>query len=277
MNDRRRRNPPPFFNRPADFAVEVAPPLALKIQRDLSHNSEAIGLLEELSQQEPNQAQYRLELARNYRDRMRMSRLIGNQQVFEESLGKATGIFKDLLEKSPKSPVLKYELANLYTSSLVHPTLDADRLEEALRLIQEVIDEHPAVPEYQTLYAALLARSAWVQPFAPDPPTERQFERVENGINKLQHAINIHQGLVDRFPEIPLYGLNLLQAKVQLVEFTTQFRRAEKAKASLAEATALAEKMLDSGAARQPAIRALLERLRERKTALDNRPEPEKP
>jgi hypothetical protein len=35
--------------------------------------------------------------------------------------------------------------------------------------------------------------------------------------------------------------------------------------------------MLDSGAARQPAIRALLERLRERKTALDNRPEPEKP
>ena len=277
MNDRRRRNPPPFFNRPADFAVEVAPPLALKIQRDLSHNSEAIGLLEELSQQEPNQAQYRLELARNYRDRMRMSRLIGNQQVFEESLGKATEIFKDLLEKSPKSPVLKYELANLYTSSLVHPTLDADRLEEALRLIQEVIDEHPAVPEYQTLYAALLARSAWVQPFAPDPPTERQFERVENGINKLQHAINIHQGLVDRFPEIPLYGLNLLQAKVQLVEFTTQFRRAEKAKASLAEATALAEKMLDSGAARQPAIRALLERLRERKTALDNRPEPEKP
>jgi hypothetical protein len=116
-----------------------------------------------------------------------------------------------------------------------------------------------------------------VQPFAPDPPTERQFERVENGINKLQHAINIHQGLVDRFPEIPLYGLNLLQAKVQLVEFTTQFRRVEKAKASLAEATALAEKMLDSGAARQPAIRALLERLRDRKTALDNRPEPEKP
>ena len=277
LNDRRRRNLPAVFNRPADFAVEVAPPLALKIQRDLSHNSEAIGLLEELSQQEPNQAQYRLELARNYRDRMRMSRLIGNQQVFEESLGKATEIFKDLLEKSPKSPVLKYELANLYASSLVHPSLDADRLEEALRLIQEVIDEHPAVPEYQTLYAALLARSAWVQPFAPDPPTERQFERVENGINKLQHAINIHQGLVDRFPEIPLYGLNLLQAKVQLVEFTTQFRRVEKAKASLAEATALAEKMLDSGAARQPAIRALLERLRDRKTALDNRPEPEKP
>ncbi|MFM9063977.1 MAG: hypothetical protein ACKOOI_13225, partial [Pirellula sp.] len=65
--------------------------------------------------------------------------------------------------------------------------------------------------------------------------------------------------------------------KVQLVEYTTQFRRPEKAKQSLAEATTLAEKMLDSGAARQPAIRAILERLRERKIALENRPEPEKP
>jgi hypothetical protein len=159
----------------------------------------------------------------------------------------------------------------------VHPAFDANRLEEALKLIQEVIDEHPAVPEYQTLYASLLARSAWVQPFAPDPPTERQFERVENGINKLQQSIAIHQGLVDRFPEIPLYGINLLQTKVQLVEYTTQFRRPEKAKQSLADATALAEKMLQSGAARQPAIRAILERLRERKIALENRPEPEKP
>jgi serine/threonine protein kinase len=277
FNDRRRRSLPPFFNRPADFTVEVAPPMALRIQKDLNHNSEAIGLLEELAKQEPNQTQYRLELARNYRDGMRMSRLVGNQQDFEKSLRQATEIFKELLEKNPKSPVLKYELANLYASSLVHPAFDANRLEEALKLIQEVIDEHPAVPEYQTLYASLLARSAWVQPFAPDPPTERQFERVENGINKLQQSIAIHQGLVDRFPEIPLYGINLLQTKVQLVEYTTQFRRPEKAKQSLAEATTLAEKMLDSGAARQPAIRAILERLRERKIALENRPEPEKP
>ena len=277
FNDRRRRNLPPFFNRPADFTVEVAPPMALRILKDLNHNSEAIGLLEELSDQEPNQTQYRLELARNYRDRMRMTRLVGNQQDFDESLRQATEIFKGLLEKNSKSPVLKYELANLYASSLVHPAFDANRLEEALKLIQEVIDEHPAVPEYQTLYASLLARSAWVQPFAPDPPTERQFERVENGINKLQQSIAIHQGLVDRFPEIPLYGINLLQTKVQLVEYTTQFRRPEKAKQSLADATALAEKMLQSGAARQPAIRAILERLRERKIALENRPEPEKP
>lgn len=277
FNDRRRRTLPAFLNRPADFTVEVAPQLALRIQKDLNHNAEAIGLLEELANQEPNQTQYRLELARNYRDRMRMSRLVGNQKDFEKSLRQATEIFKGLLDKNPKSPVLKYELANLYASSLVHPTIDANRLEEALKLIQEVIDEHPAVPEYQTLYASLLARSAWVQPFAPDPPTERQFERVENGVNKLQQSIAIHQGLVDRFPEIPLYGINLLQTKVQLVEFTSQFRRPEKAKQSLAEATALAEKMLDSGTARQPAIRAILERLRERKIALENRPEPEKP
>jgi hypothetical protein len=82
---------------------------------------------------------------------------------------------------------------------------------------------------------------------------------------------------VDRFPDIPLYGINLLQIKVQLVEFTSQFRRPEKAKQYLAEAMALAEKMLESGAARQPVVRSILERLKDRKTALENRPDPEKP
>ena len=74
-----------------------------------------------------------------------------------------------------------------------------------------------------------------------------------------------------------MYGINLLQTKVQLVEFNMQFRRPEKAKQSLSEATALAEKMLESGAARQPVVRAILERLRERKIALETRPESEKP
>jgi hypothetical protein len=35
--------------------------------------------------------------------------------------------------------------------------------------------------------------------------------------------------------------------------------------------------MLESGAARQPVVRAILERLRERKIALETRPESEKP
>jgi tetratricopeptide (TPR) repeat protein len=271
--------------------------MAQKLERDLTYNAEAIGLLEGLCDQAPAEAQnstvqngtaqngpaqyrldqYRLELARNHRDRMRLSRLLGNRLDFEKSFAKATELFQDLLQKSPNSAVLKYDLANLYSGSLQSPSVDGIRLDQALKLIQEVLGDHPSVPEYQTLYASLLARSAWAQPFANDTQSERQFERIENGIAKLQQSIAIHQGLVDRFPEIPLYGINLLQTKVQLVEFNMQFRRPEKAKQSLSEATALAEKMLESGAARQPVVRAILERLRERKIALETRPESEKP
>jgi serine/threonine protein kinase len=302
LNDRRRRTLPPYFNRPAAFGPEVPLPMAQKLERDLTYNAEAIRLLEGLCDQAPAEAQnstvqnstvqngtaqngpaqyrldqYRLELARNHRDRMRLSRLLGNRLDFEKSFAKATELFQDLLQKSPNSAVLKYDLANLYSGSLQSPSVDGIRLDQALKLIQEVLGDHPSVPEYQTLYASLLARGAWAQPFANDSQSERQFERIENGIAKLQQSIAIHQGLVDRFPEIPLYGINLLQTKVQLVEFNMQFRRPEKAKQSLSEATALAEKMLESGAARQPVVRAILERLRERKIALETRPESEKP
>jgi len=276
-NDRRRRTMPPFLNRPTVFGIELPPPMVQRLQRDLSYVDQAITLLGSLCQEDQSNGQYRLDLARNQTDRMRLNRLLGNQFEFEDALGKATEILEGLLEKSPDSSAVKYELASLYAGSLLQQSTDGNRLEEALRIIQEVLKDHPAVPEYQSLYASLLARSAWAQPFAGDSPNERQFERVENGIAKLQQAIAIHQGLTDRFPDIPVYEINLLQAKVQLVDFTSQFRRPEKAKQALADAMELAEKMLESGTSRAQVVRAMLERLRERKNALENRTDLEKP
>lgn len=276
-NDRRRRGMPALLNRPTVFGIELPPPMVQRLQRDLSYVNQAISLLGALCQEDQANSQYRLDLARNQSDRMRLNRLLGNQQEFEDALTEATEILEGLLVKSPDSSAVKYELASLYAGSLLHPSTDGNRLEEALRIIQEVLKEHPAVPEYQALFASLLARSAWAQPFAGDSPNERQFERVENGIAKLQQSIAIHQGLTDRFPEIPLYEINLLQAKVQLVDFTSQFRRSEKAKQALADAMELAEKMLESGTSRAPVVRVMLDRLRERKNTLENRSDSEKP
>jgi tetratricopeptide (TPR) repeat protein len=251
--------------------------MAQRLERDLAYNSQAIELLDGLSQQNPVQSKYRLGLARNHRDRMRMYRLLGLPSEFEKSLGKASEIFQDLLSKNPTSAVLKYELANLYATSLVHPSVDGNRLEEAIRLVQESLQDHPGVPEYQTLYASLLARSAWTIPAGIDPSAERQFERVENGVIKLQQSIAIHQGLVDRFPEIQVYAIHLLQTKMQIVDYYNQFRRPERGKQTLAEAIALAEKLIESGTARQPALRAILDRLKERKNTMETKPELEKP
>ena len=277
LNDRRRRLFPPFYSRPGPWVPEIPIPMAQRLERDLAYNAQAIELLDGLSQQYPVQSKYRLGLARNHRDRMRMYRLLGLPSEFEKSLGKASEIFQDLLSKNPTSAVLKYELANLYATSLVHPSVDGNRLEESIRLVQESLQEHPGVPEYQTLYASLLARSAWTIPAGIDPAAERQFERVENGVIKLQQSIAIHQGLVDRFPEIQVYAIHLLQTKMQIVDYYNQFRRPERAKQTLAEAIALAEKLIESGTARQPALRAILDRLKERKNTMETKPELEKP
>ena len=277
LNDRRRRLFSPFYSRPGPWVPEIPIPMAQRLERDLAYNAQAIELLDGLSQQNPVQSKYRLGLARNHRDRMRMYRLLGLPSEFEKSLGKASEIFQDLLSKNPTSAVLKYELANLYATSLVHPSVDGNRLEEAIRLVQESLQEHPGVPEYQTLYASLLARSAWTIPAGIDPSAERQFERVENGVIKLQQSIAIHQGLVDRFPEIQVYAIHLLQTKMQIVDYYNQFRRPERAKQTLTEAIALAEKLIESGTARQPALRAILDRLKERKNTMETKPELEKP
>ena len=277
LNDRRRRLFSPFYSRPGPWVPEIPIPMAQRLERDLAYNAQAIELLDGLSQQNPVQSKYRLGLARNHRDRMRMYRLLGLPSEFEKSLGKASEIFQDLLSKNPTSAVLKYELANLYATSLVHPSVDGNRLEEAIRLVQESLQEHPGVPEYQTLYASLLARSAWTMPAGIDPAAERQFERVENEVNKLQQSIAIQQGLVDRFPEIQVYAIHLLQTKMQIVDYYNQFRRPERAKQTLAEAIALAEKLIESGTARQPALRAILDRLRERKNTMETKTEQEKP
>ena len=277
LNDRRRRLFSPFYSRPGPWVPEIPIPMAQRLERDLAYNAQAIELLDGLSQQNPVQSKYRLGLARNHRDRMRMYRLLGLPSEFEKSLGKASEIFQDLLSKNPTSAVLKYELANLYATSLVHPSVDGNRLEEAIRLVQESLQDHPGVPEYQTLYASLLARSAWTIPAGIDPSAERQFERVENGVIKLQQSIAIHQGLVDRFPEIQVYAIHLLQTKMQIVDYYNQFRRPERAKQTLAEAISLAEKLIESGTARQPALRAILDRLKERKNTMETKPELEKP
>jgi hypothetical protein len=100
---------------------------------------------------------------------------------------------------------------------------------------------------------------------------------VENEVNKLQQSIAIQQGLVDRFPEIQVYAIHLLQTKMQIVDYYNQFRRPERAKQTLAEAIALAEKLIESGTARQPALRAILDRLRERKNTMETKTEQEKP
>jgi tetratricopeptide (TPR) repeat protein len=302
-NDRRRRFGGGLMQRSGGGKPDaVAPQQRMRLERDLIGNTESIGLLERLctnesesannpsassnaassntasikasSSESPSIIDYRLALARTYRDRMGLCRILGNASEADIAFEKAENSFKELMAHKQDSVVLKYELANLYACNLTNGSLDEKYLKESMKLVEEILSEQPSVPEYQTLFANLLVRSAW-QDYSNNIEGVPLVERVEGSVAKFQQAISIHESLVERFPDIPIYSLHLLQATSQLSEYYGTIRRPERARQVMSQAVEIAEKLAKSGTS-PPFVKTILERMRERRSVLENRQEPTK-
>lgn len=302
-NDRRRRFGGGLMQRSGGGKPDaVAPQQRMRLERDLIGNTESIGLLEKLctnesesannpsaisnaassntssikaaSSESPSIIDYRLALARTYRDRMGLCRILGNASEADIAFEKAENSFKALMAHKQDSVVLKYELANLYACNLTNGSLDEKYLKESMKLVEEILSEQPSVPEYQTLFANLLVRSAW-QDYSNNIEGVPLVERVEGSVAKFQQAISIHESLVERFPDIPIYSLHLLQATSQLSEYYGTIRRPERARQVMSQAVEIAEKLAKSGTS-PPFVKTILERMRERRSVLENRQEPTK-
>jgi serine/threonine protein kinase len=307
-NDRRRRFGGGLMQRSGGGKPDaVAPQQRMRLERDLIGNTESIGLLERLctnenesannpsannpsassnaassnassikaaSSESPSIIDYRLALARTYRDRMGLCRILGNASEADIAFEKAEDSFKALMAHKQDSVVLKYELANLYACNLTNGSLDEKYLKESMKLVEEILSEQPSVPEYQTLFANLLVRSAW-QDYSNNIEGVPLVERVEGSVAKFQQAISIHESLVERFPDIPIYSLHLLQATSQLSEYYGTIRRPERARQVMSQAVEIAEKLAKSGTS-PPFVKTILERMRERRSVLENRQEPTK-
>jgi hypothetical protein len=128
------------------------------------------------------------------------------------------------------------------------------------------------VPEYQTLHANLLVRSAWQSIEGDDRPLA---EKIDTSLANFQQAIGIHQSLVDRFPDIPIYAVHLLQATSQLGEYYGSVRRPERARQVMTQAVEIAEKLAKSSPS-NPFVKTFLERIRERRSAIESRQEANK-
>jgi len=204
---------------------------------------------------------------------MGLCRILGNASEADIAFEKAENSFKELMEDKQDSVVLKYELANLYAGNLTNGSLDEKHLKESLKLVQEILNEQPTVPEYQTLFANLLVRSAWQD--SNNAEGVPLAERVDGSVAKFHQAISIHQSLVERFPDIPIYSLHLLQATSQLAEYYGTVRRPERARQVMSQAVEIAEKLAKSGTS-PPFVKTILERMRERRSVLENRQEPTK-
>lgn len=276
-NERRRRFPWQAGQRGNGVRSElVAPPQRMRIERDLAGNTEALGYLETLCKGSLAVEQtfvYKLAFARTYRDRMGLCRVLGKKDDADEAFEKSKSILNGLMMEKKDSAVLKYELANLYFLNAYKADSGVDYLEQALLLTKEILEDFPLVPEYQTLQANLLVRSAWESIEGED---ERPLAgKIDAGLANFQQAIGIHQSLVDRFPDIPVYAVHLLQATSQLGEYHGAVRRPERARQVMTQAVELAEKIAKSSPS-NPFVKSFLERIRERRSAIENRQESNK-
>jgi len=276
-NERRRRFPWQTGQRGNSVRSElVAPPQRMRMERDLAGNTEALEYLETLCKGSLAVEQaflYKLAFARTYRDRMGLCRVLGKTDEAQEAFEKSKSILNDLMIEKKDAAVLKYELANLYFLKAYNADNGEENLEQALLLSKEILEAFPLVPEYQTLHANLLVRSAWQSIEGGD---DRPLaDKIDASLANFQQAIGIHQSLVDRFPDIPIYAVHLLQATSQLGEYYGSVRRPERARQVMTQAVEIAEKLAKSSPS-NPFVKTFLERIRERRSAIESRQEANK-
>ncbi len=259
--ERRRRPPLAWLNRTPP-ASSLPPAQQARWKREFELNAESASILERLVDQFPSNHVFQVALARAYKDRVRILMALGEPRTAEESLASAASLMESLLLKHPESAAYRYELADILSVNITSRSVDSERCQRSLELCDQLLKEHPGTPEYLALKSTVLVRLALL-----GNPSEN---RGDAPLRRMNEAIEIQTGLAERYPEVALYQIALMQYHFQQSEMYFALKRPEKARESLANAAAVAEKMQKMGVA-QPLIKTLMERIRERRANLEER------
>lgn len=240
----------------------IQPVLLARLNREKEWNEEAAAILEGLIQERPDNSAFRATLSRVHKNHIHIAIGLNDIEVADQSFQKAVALLEKLLEQHPESTAFKYELADTLGSMVAFRPVDEERSTRGLDICNAILEEHPAVPEYQALKASLLSRLArfgW-------PMNDRN----EKAVVRLQEAATIQRSLVERYPSVPIYSVSLVQTLFQISEVYLSMKRPEKARQAIAEAMQTLERLRQLGAS-QAGFAAILDRLRERGKALENR------
>ena len=202
---------------------------------------QGIQLLQQLVEQSPEHPEYRLSLARTYRE---LAAFAG-RRLPPEQIAAARQQSLELVEKLaadfPGNPDYRFELAETYVAMARTGARqsvskeDRRRLQEALRIETELVQQYPHVPDYQAALARL--HTEWARLAAG----ANQWPEAEK---HLRQAVTIQQALVDRFPDLLPYRIALARQTMLLSgTLHVQGKKEENLKL-LEEAIQRAEKML---------------------------------
>ena len=240
----------------------IQPVLMARLNREKEWNEEAAAILEGLIQERPDNSAFRATLSRVHKNHIHIAIGLNDIAAADQSFQKAVALLEVLLEQHPESTAFKYELADTLGSMVAFRPVDEERSTRGLDICNSILEEHPAVPEYQALKASLLSRLArfgW-------PMNDRN----EKAVVRLQEAATIQRSLVERYPSVPIYSVSLVQTLFQISEVYLSMKRPEKARQAIAEALQTLDQLRQLGTS-QAGFNAILDRLGERGKALENR------
>lgn len=202
---------------------------------------QAVQLLQQLVEQSPQHPEYRLTLARTYRELAFFAgRRLPPDQI-AAALQKSLELVEKLAADFPANPDYRFELAETYAAiargggrSSASPE-DRRQLQEALRIETELVKQYPHVPDYQAALARLLSELARLAAASGQWTEAEQY---------LRQAVTIQQALVDRFPDLLPYQRALGQQWIFLSRVLQSQGKKEEYRKLLEEAIQRAEKML---------------------------------
>jgi tetratricopeptide (TPR) repeat protein len=191
---------------------------------------EALGILNQLVQEHPQNTDYRLTLAQAYRVDMRIPPWFGRPggrdarrdggdrdegwKRNEDSARRAIDILETLVREHPGAPEFQYELGDTLCDTVRSPWGDREeqlqRLERTASICGELTRAYPQVAQYQMLTAATERRFAMLHlREAGAAEEQRRMQSAGEALRRLENAADEYRRLTERFPSVSLYQIAL--------------------------------------------------------------------
>ena len=153
--------------------------------------------------EKPDEDAYQISLAQNYRDEVRIARLLRDPGKGEQAIAEAIRILYQLRDQNPDSLLIQFQLAETLGTQVSGRPIEYQRLNEALDICDLLIQSQPNIPEYRALRGSLLVRQAALN-FGNG--------RKENAEKILIEALDYQRSLAEQFPTVLIYQITYAQS-----------------------------------------------------------------
>ncbi|OYP30419.1 serine/threonine protein kinase [Rhodopirellula sp. MGV] len=198
----------------------------------------AIGLLERLVEEYPEQSVYRHSLAKAYRDQ-RFSSFRNDRQASRALEASAICILEDLVTDYPDVPDYRCELSELLEAcsrfGSAQPTEKHAQAKRAFELSEQLVAEYPTIPRYQASLARALSTFAEL--------TEQSS--LEDAAQYHRRSVAVYSRLCKQFPSIFDYMMFMAHALAAHADCQLKLDRPEEASTALRSAVTRQEKYLE--------------------------------